>query len=411
MQGQGDRSNMVKYPLEGYRVVDFSWVWAGPLLGMILADMGAEVIKVETNKRLDSARLTPGRSTVGPETDFVFHSMNRNKLGITIDMSDPRGAALIKELVAISDVAVENFSPKGLRNLGLQYKVLSEVNPRLVMISLPAAGQQGPLSDVVTYAPSLGALCGYSSLIGYPGERVLGEQTPYLDVTSAIHGAFAVMAALYYRENSGKGQYIDMAQIDVGASVIGEAFMEYFMNGRVMGTEGNRNLTMAPHNNYPCLGEERWVSIAVKSEEEWRSFCGAIGNPGWTQDAKFNDRFSRLRNQDELDKLVAAWTVERTNYEVMEILQGAGVAAAPCLDLTERFSDPHFESRDVHLQVDHPATGVDIIAGLPFKLSETPCEVRRPAPMLGEHNDYVLGELLSKTDEEIAQLIEDKVVY
>lgn len=402
---------MARYPLEGYRVVDFSWVWAGPLLGMILADMGAEVIKVETNKRLDSARLTPGRSTVGPETDFVFHSMNRNKLGITVDMSDPRGAALIRELIAISDVAVENFSPKGLRNLGLEYSSLCEVNPRLVMVSLPAAGQYGPLSDIVTYAPSLGALCGYSSLIGYPGERVLGEQTPYLDVNSAIHGAFAVMAALYYRERTGKGQYIDMAQIEVGASIIGEAFMDYFMNGRVMGTMGNRNPAMAPHNNYPCVGEERWVSIAVKTEEEWRSFCDAVGNPPWANDEKFSDKSNRLKNQEELDRLISAWTLGYTYYEVTDILQEAGVAAAPCLDLTERFSDRHFADRQVHLQVEHPATGVDIIAGLPFKLSETPGDVRRHAPLIGEHNEYVFGTLLSKSKEEIGRLIEEKVIY
>ena len=402
---------MANYPLDGYRVIDFSWVWAGPLLGMVLADMGAEVIKVETKKRLDSARLTPGRSTVGPETDFVFHSMNRNKLGITVDMSHPRGAALIRELVEISDVAVENFSPKGLRNLGLEYASLREVNPRLVMISLPAAGQYGPLSDIVTYAPSLGALCGYSSLMGYPGERVLGEQTPYLDVNSAIHGAFAVLAALYYRERTGKGQYIDMAQIEVGASTIGEAFMEYFMNGRVMGTMGNRNPAMAPHNNYPCKGDDKWISIAVKTDEEWRSFCDAIGNPPWAEDARFSDGSNRLRNQDELDKLVSGWTLEFTYYEVMDILQKAGVAAAPCLDLTERFSDPHFEERETHLQVEHSATGVDIIAGIPFKLSETPGAVRRPAPLLGEHNEHVFGKLLGKTGEEIAQLIEDKVIY
>ena len=402
---------MVKYPLEGYRAVDFSWVWAGPLLGMILADMGAEVIKVETNKRIDSARLTPGRSTVGPETDFVFHSMNRNKLGITIDMSNPRGAEIIKELIKISDIALENFSPKGLKNLNLDYSVLSEVNPRLVMISLPAAGQYGSLSNIVTYAPSLGALCGYSSLIGYPGERVLGEQTPYLDVNSAIHGAFVVMAALFYRENTGRGQYIDMAQIEVGASTIGEAFMEYFINGREMGTSGNRSPVMAPHNNYPCIGEDKWVSIAVKTEDEWLGFCDAMGNPPWTKEERFGDRAGRLSNLDELDKLVAAWTLEYTYYEVMEMLQRAGVAAAPCLDLTERFSDPHFESRQTHLQVEHPATGVDIIAGVPFKLSETPCEVRRPAPLMGEHNEYVLGELLGKSKEEITQLIEEQVVY
>jgi benzylsuccinate CoA-transferase BbsF subunit len=402
---------MARYPLEGYRAVDFSWVWAGPLLGMILADMGAEVIKVETNKRLDSARLTPGRSTVGPETDFVFHSMNRNKLGITVDMSVPKGAALIKELIKISDVALENFSPKGLRNLGLEYEVLRQVNPRLVMISLPAAGQYGPLSSIVTYAPSLGALCGYSSLIGYPGERVLGEQTPYLDVNSAIHGAFAVLAALYYREKTGRGQYIDMAQIEVGASIIGEAFMDYFMNGRVMGTRGNRSQTMVPHNSYPCRGDDKWVSIAVRGEEEWRSFREAIGDPPWAKERRFSDGFSRLRNQEELDGLIAAWTLGFTYYEVMDVLQRAGVAAAPCLDLTERFSDPHFAERGIHLQVEHSATGTDIIAGIPFKLSRTPCEVRWPAPMIGQHNEYVFGKLLSKSKEEIAQLVEEKVIY
>ena len=402
---------MADYPLSGYRVVDFSWVWAGPLLGELLADMGAEVIKVETNKRLDSARLTPGRSTVGPETDFVFHSINRNKLGITVDMTDPRGARLIRELISISDVALDNFSPMGLKKLNLEYTELSQANPQLVMISLPAAGQYGPLSNIVTYAPSLGALCGYSSLIGYPGERVLGEQTPYLDVTSSIHGAFAVLSALYYRERTGKGQYIDMAQIEVGASVIGEAFMEYFMNGRVLGTMGNRSPTMAPHNNYPCLGEDRWVSIAVDTEEEWRSFCAAIGNPPWVKQKRFNDKFNRQRNLEELDRLISAWTINLSNYEVMDILQKAGVAAAPCLDLTERFSDPHFAARGTHLQVEHPATGVDIIAGIPFKLSGTPGEVRRHAPLLGEHNDYVFRELLGRTESEIAQLIEEKVIF
>ena len=402
---------MADYPLSGYRVVDFSWVWAGPLLGELLADMGAEVIKVETNKRLDSARLTPGRSTVGPETDFVFHSINRNKLGITVDMADPRGAKLIRELIGISDVALDNFSPMGLKKLNLEYTELSQANPQLVMISLPAAGQNGPLSNIVTYAPSLGALCGYSSLIGYPGERVLGEQTPYLDVTSSIHGAFAVLSALYYRERTGRGQYIDMAQIEVGASVIGEAFMEYFMTGRVLGTMGNRSPTMAPHNNYPCLGEDRWVSIAVDTEEEWRSFCAAIDNPPWVKEKKFSDKFNRQRNLEELDRLISAWTINLSNYEVMDILQKAGVAAAPCLDLTERFSDPHYAARGTHLQVEHPATGIDIIAGIPFKLSGTPGEVWRHAPLLGEHNDYVFRELLGRTESEIGQLIEEKVIF
>ena len=402
---------MVRYPLQDFRVIDFSWVWAGPLLGEILADMGAEVIKVETNKRLDSARLTPGRSTEGPETDFIFHSINRNKLGVTIDMTTDKGFELIKELIKISDVALDNFSPKGLKKLGLDYELLSEINPKLVMVSLPAAGQYGPLSDIVTYAPSLGALCGYSSMVGYPGERVLGEQTPYLDVTSSIHGAFALLAALYSRERTGKGQRIDIAQIEVGASVIGEAFMEYFMNNRVLGTQGNRIRNMAPHNNYPCQGDSGWISIAIKTDEEWQSFCEATGNPQWADDERFKDVASRLEYQDELDQLVASWTKEHIDYEIMELLQKACVAAIPCLDLTERFSNPHLESRDVHLHVEHPATGMDIIAGIGFKFSDTPCEVLRPAPMLGQDNEYVIGKLLGKSKEEIAQLVEEKVLY
>jgi crotonobetainyl-CoA:carnitine CoA-transferase CaiB-like acyl-CoA transferase len=201
-----------------------------------------------------------------------------------------------------------------------------------------------------------------------------------------------------------------MAQIEVGASICGEAFMEYFLTNRVLGTMGNRSLTMAPHNNYPCIGEDRWVSIAVNTGEEWQSFCDAMGNPPWVREKRFSDKFNRLRNQDELDKLISDWTLSYSNYEVMDTLQKAGVAAAPCLDLTERFSDPHFAEREVHLQVEHQATGVDIIAGIPFKLSATPGAVRRPAPMLGQHNDYVFRELLGKSESEIAQLIEEKVI-
>jgi benzylsuccinate CoA-transferase BbsF subunit len=187
--------------------------------------------------------------------------------------------------------------------------------------------------------------------------------------------------------------------------------MEYTMNGRVMGTQGNRDPVMAPHGNYPCRGEDKWVSIAVKTEEEWLNLCQAMGNPEWTRDGKFADRSSRLRNRDELDKRIADWTSTFTHYEVTEQLQQVGVAAAPCLDVEERYFDPHFQERQTSVDFQHPASGADVIPGVPFKMSQTPCEVRLPAPMMGQHNDYVFRELLSIPPAEIDQLIEDKVIH
>jgi benzylsuccinate CoA-transferase BbsF subunit len=377
----------------------------------MLGDLGAEVIKVETRSRVDSMRLSPDNLDRDPDRDPWFHSGVRNQLSITIDMAKPQAIPVLKNLIRISDVVVENFSPRVMKAHGLDYESLVEVKPSIVMISLPAAGQYGPLRDAQTYGPSLTGLAGVDNMVGYYGERVLGLQQAYADINSSLHGAFSVLAALYYRKRTGKGQHIDMAQMEAVISIAGEAVLEYAMNGRVLGTLGNRHPTMCPHNNYRCKGEDKWVSIAVKTEEEWKAFCQAIGSPPWTEDEKFADKFGRLRNQEELDKLISAWTINYDYYEISQILHNVGVAAAPCLDTEGRFFDPHLQARQTYMEVEHPATGVDWVANSAWRLSENPTEIHHRSPLFGEHNSYVFKELLAMTDSEIAQLEADKVIY
>lgn len=396
---------MAIQPLEGIRVVDFGWVYAGPVLGHLLADMGAEVFRVETRKRIDSLRLTPENSSRDPEKDHQFHDVNRNKLGITLDIDTPDGVKLTKELIGVSDMLVENFGPKVLPGRGLGYEDLRKVNPALIMVSLPAAGRWGPLSHIRTYGPTLASLTGLDSLMGYPGERVLGRSAVDLDPNSAVHAFFAALAALHYRAKTGRGQYIEVPQWETSvASLASEAILQYAFTGSVMDTHGNREPHMAPHNLYPCQGDDEWIAIAVATEEEWRGLCQAMGGPAWARDSRFADMASRLDHQEELDQLLGQWTSQQDKTDLMHHLQRHGVAATSALHIGERLFDPHFEARGLYLQQQHPVTGQDWLVGSPWKLSETPFRIERPSPMMGQHNDYVFGQLLGLPAQELQRL-------
>lgn len=400
-----------RYPLETKRVVDFGQGWAGPLVGTILADMGAQVIKVESRKRVDSQRLTPDNVERDPDKDPWFQTVNRNKLSITVDFGTDRGSSLLRRLVAISNVVIENFSPGVMKRHGLDYDSLKHIKDDIIMISMPGAGSYGPLSDIVTYGPSILGLSGYDCMVGYYGERVLGMQQAYADVNAALHGAFAVVAALRHFELTGEGQHIELAQWEAATSILGEAILGYVMNGRSLSTQGNRRNTWVPHNNYRCKGEDQWVSLSVRTETEWRNLCKAMGDPDWTKDDRFADAYERAKNEEELDRLISEWTASQTHYEVTAILQEAGVAATPCLDVEQRLFDAHFQERKAYTLVEHPALGTRWITSAPWKLSETPGGIIRRAPLLGEHNRYVLGELLGVEQCEIDGLVREKVVY
>ena len=402
---------MAKLPLEGYRIIDFGWAAAAPRATCLLADMGAEVIKVETRKRPDPVRFGPDNLARDPEMDPLFHSINRNKLGILLNLTTPEGVDLIKQLVGVSDVVVENFSPGVMKRFGLDYDALKKVKSDIIMVSFPGVGAEGPLSNVVTYGPSLAGLAGMDSLIGYEGERVLGMQQAYADINAALFGAWAIQVSLLHRERYGEGQRIEVAQIEALLSTMPQPLMEADLNNRIFSTIGNTNSMMAVHNNYPCAGEDKWVSIAILSDHEWKRFCRAMGSPAWAQKAEYADHFKRMENRKELDERIAAWTADKTSQEVMALLQAAGVAAAPCADTEERYFDPHFQEREVIVNVEHPVTGVDFVPKVVCNLSETPGEIRRPAPLLGEHNPYVFGELLGISEEEMQDLIQREIIY
>ena len=399
--------------LAGYRVLDFGWVLAGAIPGMVLADLGAEVIKVETRQRLDYMRL--GRPIVGdqpdPEQNPMFHNVNRGKRSVTLNIAEPEAVALAKRLAARCDVVIENFSPGVMERLGLGYAALCAVKPDLVMASISSTGQEGPLRDLRAYAPSIGALSGLDSTLGYADGGPLGLKHAFGDICGALHAVFAIAAALYRRRQTGQGQYIDVSMLRATAVTQGVGLMEYALTGRSLPPRGNYDPTMAPYGNYPCAGADRWVSIAVATADEWAGLVAAMGNPVWADDVRFRSQFRRQQHRRELDALLSEWTAQQDADAVAELLQRHGVAAAPVLSAEQRLFHPHFMARGLYTDIDHPALGAEPIFNLMWQLDKTPSAVRRHAPLLGEHNQEVLGDLLGLDDGELADLAERRVVY
>jgi benzylsuccinate CoA-transferase BbsF subunit len=404
---------MSRLPLEGIRIADFTWAWAGPYATMLLAFMGAEVIKIETNKRPDHSRLralATGLGSKDPDLSPIFNDLNLNKMSITLDLAQPKAVVLAKKLVGISDVAAENFRPGVMDRLGLGYDILKECKPDIVMLSSSSVGALGPESKYAGYAPIFAAHGGLAHLTGYPNARpvpLMGSS----DLRSAATSAFAILIALYHRALTGEGQHIDLSSIETISVLIGDALLDYIMNGRIAIRKGNCDEIMAPHNCYPCQGEDKWVSIAVVTDEEWRSFCDALGNPSWTKEEEFSDAYRRWQNQEKLDRLIGEWTIKYTHYEVTERLQQAGVAAMPSFDGTELFQDTHIKERGLTTEVTHPKIGKRVVLAPPWKFSDTPAQISRRGPLLGEHNEYVFCDLLGISKSEIAQMEEEGIFY
>lgn len=407
--------------LDGYRILDFGTAWAGPMVGQLLADMGAEVIKVETRKKMDGLRL--GRPVLGSDIaggdegkwldmQPAFHALNRNKLGITLDVKHLDGRRLIKELIKISDVIIDNSSPGVMEKLGLDQSSLETIKPDIITLSLTACGESGPLMKAVAYAPVIAAIGGLNSLIGYSGEKNLYlMNVAYGDANASIHAAFAVLAALWHRERTGEGQHVELAETEAVTSLLGEAFMDYMMNNRISGPQGNIHPSMSPHGVYRCKGDDRWIAIAINTEDEWQRFCAATGSFHWIKERRFTDKYSRLKNQSELNDVISEWTKGHSPEEAMDILQGARIAATVVMNVGDQFADRHYRERRTFEEFEHPLVGEEMLPGIPWKLSKTPGKIRRPAPSVGEHNEYVFGELLGYSAADIRKLEEEKVIY
>ena len=400
-----------RLPLEGIRVLDFTFAIAGPVLTQLLGENGAEVIKVESEARQQRGRAREGLDQrVALQQKVTFADVNRNKLSVTVNMGTEEGRAVIRRLVPLCDVVVENFSPRVMDRWGFGYEQLKELRRDIIMARLPAFGLSGFHRDYLGMASIAMSITGLYHLWSYSDDpEPAGPPVWTPDYLSAAMGGVSIMAALHHRDKTGEGQLIELAQTEALASILGAEYMDYFVNGSVSKPLGSRHSWMAPHGAYRCKGEDAWCVIAVGNEEEWESLCRVMGSPEWCREARFVNMASRHANQDELDRRIGEWTRERSPESVVEALQGAGVGAGVVQDGRRLFNEPHLRSRGFFSRIDDPETGPVDYPGPYVRLSETPGRVER-CHRFGEDNSYVFGELLDMPEAEVRRLVEMAVL-
>ena len=422
---------MSSLPLSGIRVVDLSRVFAMPYAGAYLADLGAEVIKVDTHHSqfMDTTRIVNGPYPDNEpgelywERGGTFQTLNRGKRSVTLDLRSEAGLAILKRLVQVSDVLLENFTPRVMARFGLDYGTLRSLKPDLIMVSNTGYGHTGRWSQFGAMATALEPTHGTGAFTGYPeadadGHRANGEVpnkvgNSYTDFLASWTAQLAIMASLIYRARTGRGMWIDLAMYQVGVSFLGEGLLEYAFGGQRSRRMGNRHLHMSPHGCYPCRGKDQWVSLAVRDDAGWRALCRAMAQPSLADDPRFADPLVRHRRQDELDAIVARWTSTQSQYQVMETLQAQGVPAGPVLNARQLLADPQFRDRGYFEGVEHPpetGLGGREYVSRGWRLSDNAIRIRGPAPRLGEANDYTLRQVLGLGQAEIDELRREGVI-
>ena len=390
---------MSELPLDGIRVVDLSWIIAGPTATRILAAMGAEVIKVGSARR-------PDPSTRGP----AFQVYNQSKLYCALNISTPKGLELAKQLLAISDVVIENFAVGVIERLGLSYEVISAKRPDIIMVSSSGTGHSGPHKDYVAYGSLLQHYTGWNSISGYPNsEPVRGGL--WADPWVGMELAMVTVAALNGRAVTGRGQYIDFSMAEALTASIPEAILDYQMNHRVREPMGNRDDWYAPHGLYHCAGEDRWVAIAVTNDEEWNSLCRLIQRLDLAADPRLANAEGRRKSQDQLDVAITEWTVQRQDDEAMRLLQGAGVPSGPSLDICRVFHETQLREAEYFARLETSDGEMRDLPGLPWRFEGEQKPRLTGAPVLGQHNSYVYQELLGLSAPEVNLLAEEQVIY
>ena len=393
-------------PLAGIRVCDFTWVGAGSLATKVLADYGAEVIKIETSTRPDVLRLTPpfrdGRR--GLNRSGYFANRNTSKKSIAINLAKPEAVSLVKRLIAVSDVVANNFSPGTMERWGLGYEQCREIKPDIIYLSMPMYGATGPRSTFVGFGLGIAALTGLMAQTAYPGGPPLGTGTNYPDhCPNPYHAAVAVLAALIHRRRTGKGQSIELSQVESTIAVLGPLVLAASVEGESRPPLGNGSEEAAPHGVYPCAGEDRWIAIACRREEEWQALAALVpqlgADPGF---ATFQDR---RRNKERLDSVLGAWTREQEAYDLMQRLQAVGIPASVVQDARDLLTaDPQLKHRGHWVHLEHPEMGTCVYDHPPARLSRTPARLASPAPLLGQHTREVLSRVLGMDEEEIHRL-------
>jgi crotonobetainyl-CoA:carnitine CoA-transferase CaiB-like acyl-CoA transferase len=394
-----------KRAFEGVRIADFSWAGVGILTTRYLAHHGAEVIKIETQTRVDITRVYgPYKDGVpGIDRCLLFGVYNSSRRSVTLNLNHPKGPEVAKRLVAWADIVVENFAPGVMDRWGLGYDQLRKVKSDIIMCSTCMQGQTGPHRGHPGYGLQLSGLAGYVHLLGWPDRPPAIPYGAYTDFIVPPLAAAAIIAALDYRRRTGKGQYIDVSQFEAGIQLLAPLLLDYAVNGRIAGRVGNRSACTAPHGVYRCSGDDRWCAIAVFTDEEWSSFCRVLGNPDWAKQERFGTPMGRKRNEEELDILIEEWTSNYSAEEVMARMQQAGIASGVVETTEDLYADPQLAHRGYFHQVEHPELGSYYAQTPPFKLSETPYEIG-PAPTIGQDNEYVFTQLMGMSDEEFIEL-------
>ncbi len=403
---------MMKDALAGFRCTDFSWVFAGPYAGQLLADMGMEMIKIESRKRMDVVRNYPpfAHEDRRLNSSGYWNTHNRSKYSINLDMKSEKAREIVTRLIEASDLVLENFSARGMKALGFDYERLRQINPRIVYCSMAGFGHRGPYKNYVAYGPMQESQAGIVYLTGWPDDHPSRVGTSYPDAAGGVSAAFSIIAALRHARRTGQGQWIDLGQTLTSAALTDTAVIEYTVNGHIQERNGDLNRFFAPHNVYPSSGEDQWVAISVDNDADFASLAHALGQPELANDPRFATNAARVQNRVELDNIISRWTEQRDHYEAMHRLQAAGVAAGAVLSTGELVNDEHIKARGYMESFDHPVAGEKLYPGVPFKLSETPGYIHRPAPCLGADTEHVLKDILGMSDAEIKALDEAGVL-
>jgi crotonobetainyl-CoA:carnitine CoA-transferase CaiB-like acyl-CoA transferase len=393
-------------PLAGVNVVDLTWVMAGPAATRLLADFGASVVRVESTRRVDTARTVQpfhdGRP--GPESSALYMNNNAGKLSITLDLGKPEGREVFLDLVRWADVVVESFSPGTMQSWGLDYGALAAVKPDLVMLSTCLMGQTGPLAAFAGYGNLAAAVSGFFEITGWPDRAPTGPFAAYTDYVSPRFTALALLAALDHRRRTGRGQYIDQSQVEAAVHFLSTAVLDWTVNGRVQGRIGNADPAMAPNGVYPVLPPEDWVAISVRDDQDWRALCGCMARPDLAADARYATTADRLARREELDYIVTEWTAGREGTAVESLLQAAGVPASVARSSAALLEDSQLRHLHHFVRLSHPVHGSTTVEGVRIRLSRTPGRVGGSPPLMGEHNQVVLEKILGYDEERIAEL-------
>jgi benzylsuccinate CoA-transferase BbsF subunit len=394
--------------LADVKVLDFMWVMAGPAATRVLADYGATVVRVESTRRIDTARtLAPYRGgTLGPENSGCFQNLNAGKRMLTLDPTRDAGRRVILDLVRWADVVTESFAPGTMARWGLDYPALAAVKPDVVMLSTCLMGQTGPLARFAGYGNLAAAISGFSNLGGWPDRAPAGPFSAYTDYVSPRFIAVAILAALDHLRRTGEGQYVDLAQAEASLHFLAPALLDYEVNGRVAGRIGNRDAAHAPHGVYPAAGDDRWVAIAVTTDGAWEALCAVMARPDLARDPRLRDAAGRRAQADRLDDEVAAWTGSRDAHAIETSLQARDVPAHVVQTSRDLVRDPQLAHRRHFVTAAHPMGGTTVIEGSRFVLSRTPAAMADTAPSYGCDNDRVLREILGYDDDAITALVE-----